>query len=195
HSYQARVRHAVSFVVFSCRLSLYCIPANYIINKALTVSDAVYSSKWYFQEFSRLKATLLLMIQSSQNGITVKAGGLITINAETIVKACSKDKRVRGSVAAVSNVEGGVQQRMRTSQIVVVLDLVSNEPESSTRGIACLVGVTIYIHIILCRRKTLDGQSFSGEIDQRSPVGMATLFARPDPIMEFYKSTHMPNFS
>ncbi|KAF2886742.1 hypothetical protein ILUMI_19431, partial [Ignelater luminosus] len=53
---------------------------------ALAVSDAVYSSKWYFHNFSRLQATLLLMIQNSQNGITIKAGGLITINAETVVK-------------------------------------------------------------------------------------------------------------
>ncbi|KAF2891058.1 hypothetical protein ILUMI_15115, partial [Ignelater luminosus] len=53
---------------------------------ALAVSDAVYSSKWYFHKFSRLKTTLLLMIQNSQNGITIKAGGLVTINADTIVK-------------------------------------------------------------------------------------------------------------
>ncbi|KAF2888875.1 hypothetical protein ILUMI_17298, partial [Ignelater luminosus] len=53
---------------------------------ALAVSDAVYSSKWYVHEFSGLRATLLLMIQNSQNGITIKAGGLVTINAETIVK-------------------------------------------------------------------------------------------------------------
>ncbi|KAF2892967.1 hypothetical protein ILUMI_13209, partial [Ignelater luminosus] len=86
HSYQAQVRHAVLFVVFTGRLCFYCLAANYITNEALTVSDAVYSSKWYLHEFSRLKATLLLMIQNSQNGITIKAGGLITINAETIVK-------------------------------------------------------------------------------------------------------------
>ncbi|KAF2888346.1 hypothetical protein ILUMI_17827 [Ignelater luminosus] len=54
--------------------------------QALAVSDAVYSSKWYSYRFSRLKATLLLMIQNSQNGITIKAGGLVTINADTIVK-------------------------------------------------------------------------------------------------------------
>ncbi|KAF2891773.1 hypothetical protein ILUMI_14400, partial [Ignelater luminosus] len=52
---------------------------------ALAVSDAVYSSKWYFHEFSCFKATLRLMIQNSQNEITRRAGGLITINAETIV--------------------------------------------------------------------------------------------------------------
>ncbi|KAF2885912.1 hypothetical protein ILUMI_20261, partial [Ignelater luminosus] len=51
---------------------------------ALAVSDAVYSSKWYSNNFSRLQAALLLMIQNSQNGITIKAGGLIVINAETI---------------------------------------------------------------------------------------------------------------
>ncbi|KAF2890185.1 hypothetical protein ILUMI_15988, partial [Ignelater luminosus] len=53
---------------------------------ALAVSGAVYSSKWYFHEFCCLKATLLLMIQNSQNEITIKAGGLITINAKNIVK-------------------------------------------------------------------------------------------------------------
>ncbi|KAF2888326.1 hypothetical protein ILUMI_17847, partial [Ignelater luminosus] len=85
-SFRAQVRHAFSFVVFSCRLCFYCIPANYITNKALAVSDAVYSSKWYFHKFSRLKVTLLLMIQNSLNGITIKACDLITINAETTVK-------------------------------------------------------------------------------------------------------------
>ncbi|KAF2892964.1 hypothetical protein ILUMI_13206, partial [Ignelater luminosus] len=86
HSYQAQVRHAVTFVVFTCRLCFYCIAASSITNEALTVADAVYSSKWYFHEFPRLKNTLLLMIQNSQNGVTIEAGGLIIFNAETIVK-------------------------------------------------------------------------------------------------------------
>ncbi|KAF2892965.1 hypothetical protein ILUMI_13207, partial [Ignelater luminosus] len=86
HSFQAQVRHAVTFILFTCRLCYYCIATNYITNEALSVSDAAYCSKWYFHEFFRLKARLLLMIQNSQNGITIKAGGLIIINAETIVK-------------------------------------------------------------------------------------------------------------
>ncbi|KAF2894585.1 hypothetical protein ILUMI_11589 [Ignelater luminosus] len=102
HSYQVQVRHAISFALLSCRLCFYCTATNYIASEALRVSDAVYSSKWYFHEFSRLKATLLLMIQNSQNGITIKAGGLFTINADTIVtvlrvawSACSILKGLR----------------------------------------------------------------------------------------------------
>ncbi|KAF2888900.1 hypothetical protein ILUMI_17273, partial [Ignelater luminosus] len=102
HSFRAQVRHTISFVVFSCRLCFYCIPANYITNKALTVSDAVYSSKWYYHEFSRLKATVLLMIQNSQNGITIKACDLITINAATAVKVSA---RIKGSLVCKFYIE------------------------------------------------------------------------------------------
>ncbi|KAF2890787.1 hypothetical protein ILUMI_15386, partial [Ignelater luminosus] len=70
--------------------------------KALAVSDAVYFSKWYCHNFPSLKVPLLLMIQSSQNGITIKAGGLITINAGTVMKvlkivwsACSVMRGIR----------------------------------------------------------------------------------------------------
>ncbi|KAF2887526.1 hypothetical protein ILUMI_18647, partial [Ignelater luminosus] len=52
---------------------------------ALAVSDAAYFSKWYSNNSPSLKAPLLLMIQNSQHGITIKAGGLIIINAETVV--------------------------------------------------------------------------------------------------------------
>ncbi|KAF2890062.1 hypothetical protein ILUMI_16111 [Ignelater luminosus] len=86
HTFQAQVRHTLAFAILSCRLCFYCTAANYVAIEALAVSDAVYSSKWYSYRFSRLKATLLLMIQNSQNGITIKAGGLVTINADTIVK-------------------------------------------------------------------------------------------------------------
>ncbi|KAF2891033.1 hypothetical protein ILUMI_08140 [Ignelater luminosus] len=86
HSYQVQVRHAASFAIMSYRLCFYGTAANYIGNEALAVADGIYSSKWYTHKFPGLKATLLLMIQNSQNGITIKAGGLITINAETIVK-------------------------------------------------------------------------------------------------------------
>ncbi|KAF2887300.1 hypothetical protein ILUMI_18873 [Ignelater luminosus] len=86
HSYQTQLRHASLFAVVIIQLSFYCIPANYIADKALAISDAVYFSKWYHHNFPSLKSPLLLMIQSSQNGITIKAGGLITLNAETVMK-------------------------------------------------------------------------------------------------------------
>ncbi|KAF2886304.1 hypothetical protein ILUMI_19869, partial [Ignelater luminosus] len=86
HSYQNQLRHASLFAVVVIQLSFFCIPANYIADKALAVSDAIYFSKWYYNNFPSLKVPLLLMIQSSQNGIIIKAGGLITINAETVVK-------------------------------------------------------------------------------------------------------------
>ncbi|KAF2887313.1 hypothetical protein ILUMI_18860, partial [Ignelater luminosus] len=53
---------------------------------ALAISDAVYFSNWYSQNFPSLKAPLLLMIQNSQAGVIIRAGDLITINAETVMK-------------------------------------------------------------------------------------------------------------
>ncbi|KAF2886751.1 hypothetical protein ILUMI_19422, partial [Ignelater luminosus] len=85
HSSQALVRHTASFVIVSIRLCFYGYAANYIENEALAVADGIYSSKWYTHKFPGLKATLLLMIQNSQNVITIKAGGIFIINAETIV--------------------------------------------------------------------------------------------------------------
>ncbi|KAF2886956.1 hypothetical protein ILUMI_19217, partial [Ignelater luminosus] len=52
---------------------------------AMAVSDAIYSSNWYSQDISSLKVPLQLIIQNSQNEITIKAGDLVTINAGTIV--------------------------------------------------------------------------------------------------------------
>ncbi|KAF2893822.1 hypothetical protein ILUMI_12351, partial [Ignelater luminosus] len=52
---------------------------------ALEVSAAVYSSNWYFHCFPSVKVPLTLMSQNSQIGITIKAGGLITFNAQTVV--------------------------------------------------------------------------------------------------------------
>ncbi|KAF2885958.1 hypothetical protein ILUMI_20216 [Ignelater luminosus] len=84
-SFQTQMRHATIFMVVIIQLSFYCIPANYISNEALAVSDAVYFSGWYSPYFPSLKTPLLLMVQNSQAGITIKAGGLITINAQTLV--------------------------------------------------------------------------------------------------------------
>ncbi|KAF2886287.1 hypothetical protein ILUMI_19887, partial [Ignelater luminosus] len=84
-SFQNQMRHAIVFVVLTTQLSFYCIPANYIADKALAVSDGIYSSTWYSHYFPFLKVPLVLMIQSAQNGITIKAGGLIIINAQTVL--------------------------------------------------------------------------------------------------------------
>ncbi|KAF2886846.1 hypothetical protein ILUMI_19327, partial [Ignelater luminosus] len=83
--YQAQARHVITFTFFTLQLAFFCIPANYITHEAVAVSDAVYFSNWHSQHIRHLKVPLLLMIQNSQNEITIKAGGLVTINAGTIV--------------------------------------------------------------------------------------------------------------
>ncbi|KAF2887124.1 hypothetical protein ILUMI_19049 [Ignelater luminosus] len=83
--YQVQARHVTTFTFFTLQLGFFCIPANYITNEAMAVSDAVYFSKWYSQHIPHLKVPLLLMIQNSQNQITIKGGNLVTINADTIV--------------------------------------------------------------------------------------------------------------
>ncbi|KAF2900078.1 hypothetical protein ILUMI_06108, partial [Ignelater luminosus] len=40
---------------------------------------------WYSHHYPSLKVPLLLIMQRSQNEITIKGGGLVTINAETVV--------------------------------------------------------------------------------------------------------------
>ncbi|KAF2888634.1 hypothetical protein ILUMI_17540, partial [Ignelater luminosus] len=84
-SYQNQMRHVIIFSFVTLQLAFFCIPANYITNEAMAVSDAVYFSNWYFQHVPSLKVPLLLIIQSSQNEITIKAGDLVIINAGTIV--------------------------------------------------------------------------------------------------------------
>ncbi|KAF2886644.1 hypothetical protein ILUMI_19528, partial [Ignelater luminosus] len=84
-SYQNQMRHVIIFSFVTLQLAFFCIPANYITNEAMAVSDAVYFSNWYFQHVPALKVPLLLIIQSSQNEITIKAGDLVIINAGTIV--------------------------------------------------------------------------------------------------------------
>ncbi|KAF2895045.1 hypothetical protein ILUMI_11128 [Ignelater luminosus] len=86
HSYQNQVRHVIIFIFVTLQLAFFCIPANYITNEAMAVSDAVYFSDWYSQHIPSLKVPLLLIIQNSQEEITIKGGGLVTINAGTIVK-------------------------------------------------------------------------------------------------------------
>ncbi|KAF2893716.1 hypothetical protein ILUMI_12457, partial [Ignelater luminosus] len=84
-SYQNQMRHVLIFTFVTFQLAFFCIPANYITNEAMAVSDAVYFSNWYSQQISSLKAPLLLIIQNSQNEIIIKGGNLVTINAGTIV--------------------------------------------------------------------------------------------------------------
>ncbi|KAF2887482.1 hypothetical protein ILUMI_18691 [Ignelater luminosus] len=88
-SYQTQVRHLILFTIFFLQLVFFCIPANYVTNEAMAVADAVYFSKWYSQHIFALKVPLLLIIQNSQNEITIKAGDLVTINAGTIVNDAS----------------------------------------------------------------------------------------------------------
>ncbi|KAF2892800.1 hypothetical protein ILUMI_13372, partial [Ignelater luminosus] len=83
--YRVKVRHVAVFSLLTLQLSFYCVSANYIADKVLAVSDAVYFSNWYSHCFPSLKVPLTIMIQIAQNGITIRAGGIITINAQTIV--------------------------------------------------------------------------------------------------------------
>ncbi|KAF2892596.1 hypothetical protein ILUMI_13572, partial [Ignelater luminosus] len=84
-SYQTQVRHVILFIFLTLQLAFFCIPANYITNEAMAVSDAAYFSNWYSQHMPSLKVPLLLIIQNSQNEITITAGGLVIINAGTVV--------------------------------------------------------------------------------------------------------------
>ncbi|KAF2886533.1 hypothetical protein ILUMI_19640, partial [Ignelater luminosus] len=85
-SYKFQLMNANKFCFLIIQLAFYCFPASYIADEALAVSNAVYFSKWHLNNFPSLKAPLLLMIQNSQNEIIIKAGGIITFNAEAVVK-------------------------------------------------------------------------------------------------------------
>ncbi|KAF2902784.1 hypothetical protein ILUMI_03400, partial [Ignelater luminosus] len=85
HNFQIQVRHGFTFVGLSLQLAFYCISANYVADEALAVSNAIYFSKWYFHYFRSLKVPVLLMMQSAQNGIIIKAGGLVHINTATFM--------------------------------------------------------------------------------------------------------------
>ncbi|KAF2888152.1 hypothetical protein ILUMI_18021, partial [Ignelater luminosus] len=52
---------------------------------AMAVSDAIYFSNWYSHYFPSLTRPVLLMIQNSQREITITAGGIIIINARTVL--------------------------------------------------------------------------------------------------------------
>ncbi|KAF2893133.1 hypothetical protein ILUMI_13039, partial [Ignelater luminosus] len=84
-TYQTKIRHIFIFVTLAFQLGFYCIPANYVTDEALSVSYAIYSSKWYSHHFPSLNVPLLLMMQNAQHGITIRAGGLVAINTETFV--------------------------------------------------------------------------------------------------------------
>ncbi|KAF2887660.1 hypothetical protein ILUMI_18513, partial [Ignelater luminosus] len=52
---------------------------------AKAISDAIYSSNWYRQHFPSLIQPVLIMIQNSQREITITGGGMIIINARTVL--------------------------------------------------------------------------------------------------------------
>ncbi|KAF2887393.1 hypothetical protein ILUMI_18780, partial [Ignelater luminosus] len=80
-----QTRHGLVFLFLTLQLAFYCIPTNYIASEALAVSDGIYFSNWYSHYFPSLKTPSLLMIQNSQAEIIIKAGGLITINSQTLL--------------------------------------------------------------------------------------------------------------
>ncbi|KAF2886695.1 hypothetical protein ILUMI_19478 [Ignelater luminosus] len=85
YTIQFVVRYATMGGIILMQLIFYCIPANYITDEAMAVSNAAYFSKWYSDCFPSMKQPLLLMIQKSQQEITIKAGGVITMNAPTVL--------------------------------------------------------------------------------------------------------------
>ncbi|KAF2892330.1 hypothetical protein ILUMI_13842, partial [Ignelater luminosus] len=85
HSYHIQVRHGIVFTIVTLQLGFLCIPANYITREAAAVSDALYFSNWYSHHFPSLKGPLLLIMQRSQNEIIITGGGLVTINAGTVM--------------------------------------------------------------------------------------------------------------
>ncbi|KAF2887528.1 hypothetical protein ILUMI_18645 [Ignelater luminosus] len=84
-SYRNKMRHIFIFFALAFQLGSYCIPADYVTDEALSVSYAIYSSKWYANHFPSLKVPLLLMMQNAQQEITIRAGGLVVINTQTFV--------------------------------------------------------------------------------------------------------------
>ncbi|KAF2898105.1 hypothetical protein ILUMI_08071 [Ignelater luminosus] len=84
-SFQNQARHVTLFVFLTIQLAFFCIPANHITNEAMAVADAAYFSNWYTEHIPLLKVPLMLMIQNSQNEITITAGDLVIINAGTVV--------------------------------------------------------------------------------------------------------------
>ncbi|KAF2896289.1 hypothetical protein ILUMI_09887 [Ignelater luminosus] len=84
-NFQQQMQHGFIFIAILIQLCFYCIPANYIAREALAVADAIYFSDWYSQYYPFLKYPVCVMIQNAQHEITIKAGGLIDINAATVL--------------------------------------------------------------------------------------------------------------
>ncbi|KAF2904724.1 hypothetical protein ILUMI_01451 [Ignelater luminosus] len=84
-SMQLNARYIIMGGMVTMQLIFYCIPANYISDEALTISSAVYFSDWHSHYFPSATKPILLMIQNSQREISIKAGGLITMDARTVV--------------------------------------------------------------------------------------------------------------
>ncbi|KAF2894829.1 hypothetical protein ILUMI_11352 [Ignelater luminosus] len=84
-NFQQQIKHAVTFIGVLMQLSFYCIPANYIAREALAVADAIYFSDWYSQYYPFLRYPVCVMIQNAQQEITIKASGLINMNAATVL--------------------------------------------------------------------------------------------------------------
>ncbi|KAF2895047.1 hypothetical protein ILUMI_11130, partial [Ignelater luminosus] len=89
-SYQTQARTLTVFIFVTIQLAFFCIPANLVSNEAMAVSDAVYFSNWYSQHIPSLKVPMLLIMQNSQIEIIIKGGGLVTINAQTIVNVSAQ---------------------------------------------------------------------------------------------------------
>ncbi|KAF2902336.1 hypothetical protein ILUMI_03853 [Ignelater luminosus] len=84
-SYTMQIRHGAMFACLIISLSFYCIPSNFIATEALAVSDAAYFCNWHIHLFPSMKTPALLMIQNGQNEVTIKAGGLFPMNADTVL--------------------------------------------------------------------------------------------------------------
>ncbi|KAF2890318.1 hypothetical protein ILUMI_15855, partial [Ignelater luminosus] len=82
---QVIIRHSMVSGILIAQLIFYCVPANYLTNEAMAISDAIYSSNWYSYYFSTLTKPILLMIQNSQREITITAGGIIIMNPQTVL--------------------------------------------------------------------------------------------------------------
>ncbi|KAF2886540.1 hypothetical protein ILUMI_19633 [Ignelater luminosus] len=59
--------------------------ANVKNQQALAVADAVYFSNWYSQYFPSLKIPVCFMIQNAQREVTIKASGLVIMDATTVL--------------------------------------------------------------------------------------------------------------
>ncbi|KAF2904784.1 hypothetical protein ILUMI_01395, partial [Ignelater luminosus] len=79
------IRHFLETIVQILQLSFFCIAADYTVNEALMVSDAIYNSKWYSKYSHNNRALLLLVMQRSQKCDPFTAGGLFMIDSKTLI--------------------------------------------------------------------------------------------------------------